>query len=348
MKKTARRLNYGFLGPARPQPRAAPLLRIGIAPMPDFTLFSLSNLVEFLRHAADESDFSRQLYCSWALLSHDHNPVRSSCGFEVTPTALFRDPTAFDYIVVHGGLLHSKARIPPELREFILKAKDKDVPLVGLCTGQFLLAEMGLLDGRRCAVHFSLEDAARKLFPKITPVINEPVVRDGPFITCPGGLAALSLGMELVGRHCGHSRVSKVLHYFMADDSIKLMPDSALCGDERAFDCIDRRVTRAVALMRQKTFETANVSDIARQAGTTKRELTRLFKKHLRTPPGEYWRGMRLSSARWMIVNTDRSVAQIAHECGFADSSHFIRWFKRSYNTTPAKMRRIHGDIGAH
>jgi transcriptional regulator GlxA family with amidase domain len=55
---------------------------------------------------------------------------------------------------------------------------------------------------------------------------------------------------------------------------------------------------------------------------------------------------MRLKTARWMVVNTDRSVAQIAYECGFTDSSHLIRWFKKSFGNTPTKMRAIHGVIG--
>ena len=56
---------------------------------------------------------------------------------------------------------------------------------------------------------------------------------------------------------------------------------------------------------------------------------------------------MRLNSARWMVVNTDRSITQVASDCGFTDSSHLIRWFKQRFGMTPTKMRHIHGDIGA-
>jgi transcriptional regulator GlxA family with amidase domain len=343
-----RRRNYQFLGPVKPPPQTRPLLRVGIAPTPDFTLFSLSNLVEFLRQSADEGDFSRQLYCSWALLSHNHDRIRSSCGIEVAPTELFGDPREFDYIVIHGGLLHSSAPIPDELYEFILEARRRDIPLIGLCTGQFMLAELGFLDGRKCAVHFSLEIAVRELFPEIIPVTTQAFVKDGPFITCPGGLATLSLAAALVSEHCGVSRSRKALHYFMADDSIGEIQESLFSVDELALNCNDRRVTRAVGLMRQKSIESVSIDELARQVGTTKRELTRLFKRYLRMPPGEYWRSLRLSSARWMVVNTDRSIAQIAFDCGFTDSSHLIRWFKRSFDATPTEMRRIHADIGVH
>ena len=121
-------------------------------------------------------------------------------------------------------------------------------------------------------------------------------------------------------------------------------PSLADLGDP-GMSCNDSRVRKAVALMHQESIETVSVADVAQRVGTTKRELTRLFNLHLNTPPATYWRTLRLNAARWMIVNTDRSVAQIACECGFTDSSHLIRWFNKAFGTTPAGMRRIHSDL---
>ena len=146
------RRDYSLLAPRKERPGVEPLLRIGIAPTQDFTLFALANLVEFLRHAADEMDYSRQVYCSWKVLSHNRDAVRSSCGFEVAPTGLYCDEERFDYVVILSGLLQSEARIPDQFYEFILDVRRREVPLIGLCAGQFRLAELGLLDGRKCAV----------------------------------------------------------------------------------------------------------------------------------------------------------------------------------------------------
>src|SRR5690349_22689931 len=92
------------LGPSRPAPQFETPLRVGIAPTPDFTLMSLSCFVEFLRLSADERDYSRQIYCAWDLLSHDDQPIASSCGFPMLPTRRFGDPRDYDSVVVHGGL----------------------------------------------------------------------------------------------------------------------------------------------------------------------------------------------------------------------------------------------------
>ena len=112
--------------------------------------------------------------------------------------------------------------------------------------------------------------------------------------------------------------------------------------------CLDRRVVAAIRLMRHQHYDTITVAEVARRVGTTERELTRLFRRHLRVPPGQYWRDMRLRSSHWMVVNTDRPVTQIAYECGFTDSSHLIHWFKRKFGTTPTKLRRLHNDLSVH
>ncbi len=339
------RRDYTFLAPRMDRPDVDPLLRIGIAPTPDFTLFALANLVEFLRHAADERDYSRQIYCSWKILSRDSNTIRSSCGFEVAPTGLYTDTDRLDYVVILAGLLQSPARIPDELYEFILDLRRQDVPVIGLCAGQFLLAELGLLDGRKCAVHFIHEVAVRKLFPHVIPITSEPFVRDGPYITCPGGFSTLHLAKWLVTEHCGSSRSHKVLHYWNTGGGSGDVPEPLMDLGDPGMSCTDSRVRKAVGLMHQQTIETLTVEEIAHKVGTTKRELTRLFNRHLNSPPAEYWRTLRLNAARWMIVNTDRSVAQIAYECGFTDSSHLVRWFRKAFEATPTEMRRIHRDL---
>ncbi len=344
----ALRHDYRALGPQMDPPTIQPPLKIGIMPTPDFTLMSFSCLVEFLRLAADESDYSRQIYCSWSLLAKDCAPIRSSCGFAVVPDADLSALSRYDYLIVHGGILHSRRRIPRYIYDAISQAVAEDVPVIGLCTGQFLLAEMGLLDERKCAVHFSLEPALRSHFPKVIPVSDKPVVEDGPFITCPGGLAAISLGSRLVAERCGKARVEKVLHYFMADQNSnsydRYIDDKSFIGAH----CQDRRVVNAIGIMRQRMYERCDVTDIASQVGTTKRELTRLFNRYLRVPPAEYWRNIRLSSAHWMVVNTDRSITQIAYECGFTDSSHLIRWFRKRYQLTPTALRKASVDMGVH
>lgn len=339
------RADYAFLAPLKPPPETVTPIRFGIVATPDFTLLSLGCFVDCLRLAADERDFSRPIYCAWALLSHDDAPIISSCGFPVLPTARYADPADYDYIVVHGGLLQGTRPFPAELYDYVRRAVAADVPVIGLCTGTFVLAELGLLDGRHCAVQFSMAAAMNQVHPKVITVNDVPVVSDGPFITCPGGLAAINLAMHLVAEHCGQSRADKTLHYVLSERGFDDM-QARRQSPESGLRCLDARVVNTVGLMRQRMIETCTIAELAAAVGTSERELSRLFKKHLRATPAGYWRQMRLKAAHWMVLNSSRSITQIAYECGFTDSSHMIHWFKREYDVTPARLREVHVQIG--
>lgn len=336
--------DYSDLGPARPPPLVGTPLRVGIVPTPHFTLMPLACFVDFLRLAGDESDYSRQIYCTWDFLSHDEAPIVASCGMAMRPDKVFGDPADYDYIVVHGGILHSAEKPAPALYAFLLEAARKEVPLVGSCSGSFVLAETGLLAGKRCAVHFSLAGTLRQYFPDVIPITDTPVVSDGNIITSPGGLAAINLAMFLVAEACGESRAHKAVHYLLGDQGFDR--SKAAEALDPGLTCEDRRVANAIGLMRQKMYELCPISEIAANVGTSERELSRLFQKHIQVSPARYWRQMRLKAAKWMLLNSDRSIAQIAYECGFTDCAHFVHWFRRSYHVTPARLRRSHRQFG--
>ncbi|MEX2480344.1 MAG: DJ-1/PfpI family protein, partial [Gammaproteobacteria bacterium] len=118
---------------------AAHRLRVGFILAPRFTLCAFANFVDVLRLAADEGDRSRPILCTWRVLSASMNPIRSSAGISVQPEERLGDPTRFDYIVVVGGLVGEIERLDPEYTAFLRRAGAAGVPLVGVCTGAFIL-----------------------------------------------------------------------------------------------------------------------------------------------------------------------------------------------------------------
>ncbi|WP_237359252.1 DJ-1/PfpI family protein [Rhizobium phaseoli] len=136
---------------------------------PNFTLMPLACFTDFLRLAGDEGDFSRRIYCDWELLSHNLDPIRSSCGLELTPGRTYGDPGDYDFIVVHGGILHADHRIPPELYAFVTDAVRQGVPVAGNCSGSFVLAEAGLLAGKRSRFISRWRDCCARPFPTSRP-----------------------------------------------------------------------------------------------------------------------------------------------------------------------------------
>ena len=104
-------------------------------------------------------------------------------------------------------------------------------------------------------------------------------------------------------------------------------------------ECGNWRVEQAVKIMRQKIFEPETTKKLAQMLGSTVRQLNRVFLEHAKASPQEVWRDMRLQHGRWRLMNSKRTITQIAYECGFADSSHFSRWFKTKFGETPKSYR---------
>ncbi|HCW69874.1 MAG TPA: AraC family transcriptional regulator, partial [Thalassospira lucentensis] len=129
-----------------------PRLTVGFILANRFTLCAFANFVDVLRLAADEGDRSRPILCNWTVLSERMDPITSSSGITVQPKERLGDPRRFNYIVVVGGLMAEEPNLSPAYQKFLHEAAAAGVPLVGVCTGAFLLHEAGLLDGYRCCI----------------------------------------------------------------------------------------------------------------------------------------------------------------------------------------------------
>ena len=126
-----------------------PDLRIGFVLVPGFTILPLAGFMDTLRLAADESNHSQQVYCKWKIIGPSMEPIPSSFGITIPPREIYGDPGEFNYIVVVGGKTDQIRYVSSQTYEFLNKAKELRIPLVGLCLGVFVLAEAGLLTNKK-------------------------------------------------------------------------------------------------------------------------------------------------------------------------------------------------------
>src|SRR5262245_20465608 len=147
-----------------------PRMRVGFVLTPRFTLTAYAGFADALRLAADDGDRSRQIDCQWETLGDPRRPMVSSCGAGVQATAELADPERFDYVVVVGGLLHGGQKVQPGTYPFLRAASRAGVNLVGLCTGSFVLARAGLLDGYAACVNWFHREDFLAEFPRHTVV----------------------------------------------------------------------------------------------------------------------------------------------------------------------------------
>lgn len=318
---------------------SGPKVSVAFVLAPNFTLTPVATFIDALRLAADSGDNSRQTHCQWTVIGPTLDPVVSSCGIEITPTQTFSDPQQYDYIVMAGGLLGKGPQVDAATMDFLKLAADKHVPLVGICTGSFILARAGLMQGRRCCVSwFHYQDMIAE-FPHIRPVADKLFVSDGDRITCAGGIAAIDLAAYLIERHLGHKAAQKSLRILVSDHARKgdaPQPQPAILGDEPVHNSY---VRKAMLFLEQNLCENYSSEEIAEHVNISKRTLERHFKNELGISLQRYARQLRLHYATWMLTNTNRSITEVADETGFADASHFSRNFRMEFDVPPSAFR---------
>ncbi len=318
-------------------PQRTTSLRVGFVLANSFTLSALSNLVDVLRLAADDGDQSRPIRCQWHIMSTKDEPIRSSAGFAVSPTAPLLDPAQLDYIVVVGGLLHKGPQIDEATRRYLLRAGEGPVTMVGVCTGSFVLYRLGLLKQKKCCVSWYHYRDFIEEFDDFIPAADQLYVVDGNRITCSGGAGVHYLAAYLVDRHLDASSAQKALHILQIDrmrpgSSCQPAPPSGQVSD-------DERISRALLVMEQNLARPLMISKIAVRLEISSRQLERLFKEKLGSSPQMVYLRLRLDHARWML-RTDLNLAAIAAETGFADGAHLSKTFKSTFGVNPSEARR--------
>ena len=313
-------------------------LAVGFVLMPSFTLLPFSAFIDALRLAADEGDQSRQINCQWTVMGPTLEPISSSSGVTVKPWETYRNPADFDYIVVVGGLLDSTLEGSEHVVDYLQQADRAHVPIIGLCTGSFVMIRAGLMDQRRCCVSwFHYKDLTER-YANVTPIADQLFVDDGDRITCAGGAVAADLAAYIIERHLGQSWARKSLRILVMDNP---RPANAPQPQPNADYQVDNRwVARALLLMEQNLSRPLSSDEIASRLSISKRQLERLFINDTGDSLQKFYRKIRLRYGLWLLQNTDRLITDIGQDCGFSDTAHFSRVFRQAFEKKPTDYRR--------
>ena len=329
---------------AKPASPVTARLRVGFILANNFTLTAFATFIDTLRLAADEGDRSRPILCQWTVMSATGKPVRSSAGIDVLPQADLLPPRQFDYIAVIGGLLHKGTQVDAATDAYLRQAAAAGVPLIGVCTGSFVLARAGLMAGRRCCVSWYHHRDLLDEFDSIEPISDRIFFDDRDRITCSGGAGAADLAAMLVDRHIGQASARKSLNVLLFDaprpaSSAQPAPSHVLQG-------ASERVRRASLMMEQRLADPLPIEVIARRLDMSVRQLDRLFQAELGLGPAAIYRAMRVENGRWMLQGTERPIADVASLTCFADGAHFSRAFRKQFGVSPSQWRKATGTAG--
>ncbi len=302
----------------------------------DFTLISMSSAVETLRMANRAA--GSQVY-SWRMISRDGGPVTASDGLSVNADFGIGEaasPRAADAIIVCGGEAVERFASAP-LLSWLRACARRGVALGSTCTGSYVLAKAGLLDGYRCSIHWENYAALSLGFPKVS-VSRSVYTIDRDRFTSSGGTAPMDMMLHFVRARLGAEKSAAVADQFVHERirdtrDRQRVPLRHVAGGQSA------KLVGAVELMEGNIREPLNQAELAAYVGLSSRQMQRLFQKHLLCSPSHYYLQLRLERARQLLFQTDMSIVEISAQTGFVSSSHFSSAYKELYGSTPSADR---------
>ena len=299
----------------------------------NFTLLAFSSAIEPLRLAnlMAEKDLYR-----WRILSETGEPVRSSGGLTITPDGGLEDLPRDTTVILVGGRRIKQSATKPILT-WLRKEARKGQMIGAICTGAQVLAQAGLLEGKRATIHWDNRDSFAEDFPEVD-LTQQVYVIDGNRITSSGGTTPSDLMLKLIADEHGPKLANSVADQ-MIHTSIRTEKDEQRLSIPTRIGVRHPKLSSVIQKMEGHIEEPISPSVLASDVGMSTRQLERLFRRYLNRSPKRYYMELRLNKARNLLMQTDMSVINVALACGFASPSHFSKCYRAHFGTTPYRER---------
>ncbi|WP_190020009.1 GlxA family transcriptional regulator [Streptomyces hiroshimensis] len=267
----------------------------------------------------------------------DGGPVRTSSGLRIVPDHALDDAPAPHTLLVPGG---EGTRAPdPRLIAWLREHAPRAERVVSVCTGAFLLAAAGLLEGRRATTHWAFCAALAARFPSVQVEPDPIYVRDGNVVTSAGVTAGIDLALALVEDDLGREpalTIARNLVVFLRRPGNQTQFSAPL-----AVQTASRPRLRDVQhWIVENPAADLSVETLAARAGLSPRHFARAFQSETGMTPGRYVDRVRLEAARRQLEDAADGVEEVSRACGYGTPEAMRRAFVRALGTSPAEYRR--------
>lgn len=262
--------------------------------------------------------------------------LRGQYGFSVTADEdLDRLPDAGTVII--PGWKGIDVSVPDRLVEALHRAHHRGARLLSICSGSFVLAATGLLDGRRATTHWRYAEALQRRYPRIQVDPGVLYVDEGQLLTSAGSAAGLDLCLHLVRRDYGPQAANQVARRLV-------IPPHRDGGQaqflERPVQKRERNSLSALMdLLRRRLDESFSISELAGMAAMSERTFIRRFKAATGTTPADWLTTARLDRARELLEGTELSIDRVANDCGFGTAITLRHHFRQRLGLSPSAYR---------
>lgn len=316
---------------------------IGFVLLPGFSLLAFSSALDPLRMANHLAD--RRLY-TWHLVSRDGRPVMSSSGLETAVDCAMEEGLSLDLVLVCAGV-DVQHHCDRDTLGWLRQLARRHIPLGGVCTGSYVLAQAGVLDGYSCTLHWehisSIHEAL--LFPAVT-FTPQLFVIDRDRYTCSGGIAPLDMMLTLIGRQQGLALAEAIAEEFL-HERIREVGDRQRPPLRVRLGRTHPKLEEVATLMEANLQEPLSLDELASYANLSRRQVERLFQRYVDCPPLKYYMDLRLLRARLLLRQTHMPITDVALACGFISPPHFTKCFHDRFGHSPSRERSRRSDRAA-
>jgi len=291
------------------------------------TVFEVANF-EAAKDAGAEPPYSLHF------VSESGGRVATSAGM-MLETEPFTD-RPFDTLVVGGATFQEPST--PGMISFVKDAPKRHRRIAAICTGAFVLAEAGLLNGRRATTHWLHARELQRRYPKTRMEEDRIFINDGPIWTSAGMTAGLDLGLALIETDLGPELAKAVAR--------KLVVYHRRGGGQSQFSALlelapkSDRIQRALTYARDNLHKPLTVPDLAEAAHLSARQFSRAFHSETGQSPARAVENLRVEAARALMEQSRHSIDVVARQTGFSDRDHMRRAFLRAFGQPPQTLRR--------
>ncbi|OVZ60593.1 AraC family transcriptional regulator [Pigmentiphaga sp. NML080357] len=304
--------------------------RIGFVVFPDFNLLGFAAITVF---ETANLVLGEQAY-EVTLLSESGGLVPASAGFKVETRPF--DDTAFDTVMFGSGI--DTDFTSPGLAAFVRRSLETSRRIAAPCTGAFVLAEAGVLDGRRATTHWRFARDLQRRYPRVAVEEDQIFIVDGSIWTSAGMTATIDLALAMVENDHGQE-VSRTV-------ARRLVVYHRRAGGQSQFSVLlelepkSDRIQKAIDYAKANLRKALSVEDLAEVAGLSPRQFSRAFREETGQSPAKSVEHLRVEAARLMLERGRLSLDVIAAETGFGDRERMRRAFLRTLGQPPQAIRR--------
>lgn len=303
---------------------------------------SISNLIDAftianLWYRAISSD-NEDLFETRVVTHNGHAITCNNC-IQIQPHLSFNDEIHSDYLIIPAlvPIPESTTLRDPKILEYICHQHAIGTTVASVCTGAFLLAETGLLNGKSATTNWQFEKKFRFRYPQVNLEIGRILTEEDNLI-CSGAVSAIMhLALRIIKREGSTQLASLCAKAMLVDPNNESQAPYTiypLPGKHR-----DKEVLKAEQFMRNHLETSISIDEVAKFVGISPRHFKRRFKNATGESPLNYLQKLRIQTAKTQLENTLDSVEDITRRIGYEDSSTFRRLFKRHTSVSPREYR---------